>query len=167
MSSSKPDGAALGHELSLWVVLFHEQLAARLHVNATEHKVLGIISRTPGTHPARLVAETGLSNAAITKIVDRLAELGYVERARDSTDGRRTTLTATTAHRQALADAMAPMLDGMDQVVAGFDAAELDTVARWLTGTVSVMRDAALALAAENRGSRLVAGAEGRRPPTG
>ncbi len=167
MSSSKPDGAALGHELSLWAVLFHEQLAARLHVNATEHKVLGIISRTPGTHPARLVTETGLSNAAITKIVDRLAELGYVERARDPADGRRTTLTATTAHRQALTDAMAPVLDGMDQVVAGFDTAELDTVARWLTGTVSVMRDAALALAAENRDSRLVTGAEGRRPPTG
>ncbi|MEU6112426.1 MarR family transcriptional regulator [Streptomyces albidoflavus] len=151
MSSSKPDGAALGHELSLWVVLFHEQLAARLHVNATEHKVLGIISRTPGTHPAHLVAETGLSNAAITKIVDRLVDLGYVGRARDAADGRRVTLTATRAHQQALTDAMTPMLDGMDQVVAGFDQPELETIARWLTGTVSVMRDATLALAAENR----------------
>ncbi|MGW9327169.1 hypothetical protein [Streptomyces koyangensis] len=66
-------------------------------------------------------------------------------------DGRRVTLTATTAHRQALTDAMAPMLDGMDKVVAGFDQPELDTIARWLTGTVSVMRDATLALAAENR----------------
>ncbi|MGW5885866.1 hypothetical protein [Streptomyces koyangensis] len=66
-------------------------------------------------------------------------------------DGRRATLTATTAHRQALTDAMAPMLDGMDKVVAGFDQPELDTIARWLTGTVSVMRDATLALAAENR----------------
>lgn len=46
---------------------------------------------------------------------------------------------------------MAPMLDGMDKVVAGFDQPELDTIARWLTGTVSVMRDATLALAAENR----------------
>ncbi|MEU2590985.1 hypothetical protein ABZ630_09125 [Streptomyces albidoflavus] len=26
-SAAKPDGAAPGHELSLWVVLFHEQLA--------------------------------------------------------------------------------------------------------------------------------------------
>ncbi|MGW3624781.1 hypothetical protein [Streptomyces sp. NPDC000880] len=34
-------------------------------------------------HPARLVAETGLSNRAITKIVDRLVPLGYVDRARD------------------------------------------------------------------------------------
>ncbi|WP_186783826.1 hypothetical protein [Streptomyces sp. CBG33] len=27
LTTSKPDGAALGHELSLWVVLLYEQLA--------------------------------------------------------------------------------------------------------------------------------------------
>ncbi|MFH9613650.1 MarR family winged helix-turn-helix transcriptional regulator [Streptomyces pratensis] len=153
MTSSKTDGAALGHELSLWVVLFHEQLAARLQVNATEHKVLGIIGRTPGTHPARLVVETGLSNAAITKIVDRLVGLGYVDRARDPADGRRVVLTATAEHRRVLAGAMAPMLEGMDKVVAGLDEVELAAVGRWLTGTVSVMRDATLALSEENRDS--------------
>ncbi|MFF8609024.1 MarR family winged helix-turn-helix transcriptional regulator [Streptomyces sp. NPDC015346] len=152
--SNNRDGAALGHELSLWVVLYHEQLAARLHVNATEHKVLGIIGRTPGTHPARLVSETGLSNAAITKIVDRLVALGYVDRARDPADGRRFTLTATTAHRRVLTETMAPMLAGMDQVVRGLDEAELAAVGRWLTGTVAVMRDATLSLAEENRTPR-------------
>ncbi|WP_217991769.1 hypothetical protein, partial [Streptomyces albidoflavus] len=74
-------------------------------------------------------------------------------RARDAADGRRVALTATTAHRQALADAMAPMLDGMDKVVAGFGQQERDTIARRLTGTVAVMRDATLALATENRDS--------------
>ncbi|MFI2669646.1 hypothetical protein ACH5AU_08825 [Streptomyces albidoflavus] len=63
---------------------------------------------------------------------------------------------ASTAHRQALADATAQMLDGMDQVIAGFDQPELDTIARWLTRTVSVVRDATLALAAENRDRQAV-----------
>ncbi|MGW6853510.1 MarR family winged helix-turn-helix transcriptional regulator [Streptomyces virginiae] len=149
--STEPDGATLGHELSLWVVLYHEQLAARLHVNATEHKVLGIIARTPGTTPGRLVGETGLSNAAITKIIDRLAALGYVERARDPGDRRRFTLTATAAHRRVVGAAMAPMTAGMAEVVQGLDESELAAVGRWLTGTVAVMREAALALAEENR----------------
>uniref|UniRef100_A0AAU2K405 MarR family transcriptional regulator n=1 Tax=Streptomyces sp. NBC_00049 TaxID=2903617 RepID=A0AAU2K405_9ACTN len=39
----------------------------------------------------RLVGETGLSNAAITKIIDRPAALGYVERARDPGDRHRFT----------------------------------------------------------------------------
>ncbi|MFE6715982.1 hypothetical protein ACFVDU_00185 [Streptomyces albidoflavus] len=41
----------------------------------------------------------------------------------------------------------------MNKVVAGFDQLELETIGRWLTRTVSVMRDATLALAAENRDS--------------
>ncbi|MDL4776245.1 MULTISPECIES: MarR family winged helix-turn-helix transcriptional regulator [Thermomonosporaceae] len=145
--NSEPDGALLGHQLSLWVVLYHEALASRLHVNATEHKVLGIIGRARGVHPAQLVAETGLSDAAITKIVDRLVSLGYVDRARDPSDGRRFTLTVTAVHRQVTAEAMAPMLIGMEHLLQGFDAAELETVGRWLTGTVAVMREATLSLA--------------------
>ncbi|MFB8417987.1 hypothetical protein ACFC63_21020 [Streptomyces albidoflavus] len=46
----------------------------------------------------------------------------------------------------------------MNKVVAGFDQPELDTIARWLTGTVSVMRDATLALAAENRDRQVLFG---------
>ncbi|WP_405861718.1 MarR family transcriptional regulator [Streptomyces sp. NBC_00090] len=149
--STDRDGASLGHELSLWIVLFHEALAARLHVNATEHKVLGIIGRTPGTHPADLAASTGLSNAAITKIVDRLVTLGYVDRTRDPSDGRRFTLTATVTHQRTVAEAMAPMLAGMERVVSGFDQAQLETVGRWLMGTVAVMRESTLALRADER----------------
>uniref|UniRef100_A0AAU2K332 MarR family transcriptional regulator n=1 Tax=Streptomyces sp. NBC_00049 TaxID=2903617 RepID=A0AAU2K332_9ACTN len=47
---------------------------------------------------------------------------------------------------------MAPMTAGMAEVVQGLDESELVAVGRWLTGTVAVMREAALALAEENRG---------------
>ncbi|MEV7521559.1 hypothetical protein [Streptomyces sp. NPDC091371] len=37
-------------------------------------------------------------------------------------------------------------------MVQGLDESELAAVGRWLTGTVAVMRESALALAEENRG---------------
>src|SRR5690606_11104545 len=76
-------GDDLGFELSLAVVMFHEAIAQRLGVNNTEHKVLDLIARhETGPTPGELAAATGLSNPAITKIVDRLVRAGLARRER-------------------------------------------------------------------------------------
>jgi DNA-binding MarR family transcriptional regulator len=142
------DGALLGHELSLWVVLYHEALAARLGVNTTEHKILDTIGARPGITPTQLVQHTGLSSAAITKITSRLVGLGYVERAHDEADGRRVRLSITAAHRGATASLYAPMVAAMQRLLEPFDDAQRHVITEWLTGTVQVLRDATLALGA-------------------
>ncbi|MFJ7124939.1 MarR family winged helix-turn-helix transcriptional regulator [Streptomyces sp. NPDC098101] len=139
---SPMDGASLGHELSLRVVLFHDAVAARLGVNTTEHKVLDLIGRHPGVSPTRLAQETGLSHAAITKITNRLVELGYVRRERDPSDGRKFALAVTPEHRQSMTGLMAPLIDGMSRVTSELTESERETVGRWLTGTVTALREA-------------------------
>ncbi len=129
------------------MVLYHETVAARLGLNATENKVLGLIGREPGVSPTRLAEETRLSHAAITKITQRLVQLGYVARERDATDGRRVSLTSTARHREAMSGLMTPLLDGMAKVTGELTEAELGTVARWLSGTIAALRDATTALA--------------------
>ncbi len=75
--------------------------AARLGVNRTDLRCLEVLDRR-GPLPAGAVAEAaGLSPAAVTKIVDRLVALGYVERTRDAADRRRV-VVATTDHERAL-----------------------------------------------------------------
>ncbi|MFC9792904.1 MarR family winged helix-turn-helix transcriptional regulator [Streptomyces sp. NPDC057695] len=135
-------GASLGHELSLWVVLFHDAVAAHLSVNATEHKVLDLIGRHPGSSPTRLAQETGLSHAAITKITHRLVGLGYVRRERDPADGRKFALFVTPEHRQSMTGVMAPLIDGMSRVTSELTESERETVGRWLIGTVTALREA-------------------------
>ncbi|WP_411081186.1 MarR family transcriptional regulator [Streptomyces sp. cmx-18-6] len=134
------DGRAMGQELSLRVILFHEAVAAHLGLNATEHKVLSLIAREPGISPGQLVDRTGLSNPAITKIVHRLAELGHVDRRRDGSDGRRYALHVAEGHRRDLARLFAPMAEAMNGLVDGMDDVERAAVTRWLTGTIEILR---------------------------
>ncbi|GGY80344.1 MarR family transcriptional regulator [Streptomyces nitrosporeus] len=136
------DGASLGHELSLWVVLFHDAVAAHLGVNATEHKVLDLVGRHPGVSPTRLAQETRLSYAAITKITHHLVELGYVRRERDPSDGRKFALFVSPEHRRSMTGVMAPLIAGMARVTGELTESERETVSRWLMGTVTALREA-------------------------
>ncbi|MFE9172961.1 MarR family winged helix-turn-helix transcriptional regulator [Streptomyces kebangsaanensis] len=145
-SPPRPDGIALGQELSLRVVLFHEAVASRLGLNATEHKLLSLIARDPGIGPSELVTYTGLSHPAITKAVNKLVGLGYTERRRDSSDRRRFTLYATPLRRQRMAGVLAPMAEAMESLVDGMDEAERRAVTRWVTGTIDVLRRSTAAL---------------------
>lgn len=144
-----PDGTALGQELSLRVVLFHEAVAAHLGLNATENKILSLVAHRPGISPGELVAQTGLSNPAITKVVHHLVALGHVERHRDGSDGRRFALKVTAGHRRNLAELFAPMADAMNRLVDGMDEAERAAVTRWLTGTIEILRRSTVDLTAE------------------
>ena len=50
--------------------------------------------------PTELLAELSITMAAITKRIDRLAETGYVQRARDPDDGRSVRIVLTDAGRR-------------------------------------------------------------------
>lgn len=140
------DGAILGHQLSLWVVLYHDALAGRLGVNATEHKILDIVVQQPGITPTQLAEQTGLSQPAITKIVGRLVERSYVARERDGTDGRSFQLAVTPSYRSEVAGILGPMAARMSRLAATLNEDERHAVTRWLTATIEILRESALAL---------------------
>ncbi|WP_432742587.1 MarR family winged helix-turn-helix transcriptional regulator [Streptomyces sp. JH002] len=144
------EGARLGRELSLRVVVFHEAVAARLGVNATEHKVLGLIGARSGVTPGQLATATGLSHAAITKITNRLVHLGHVSRERDPSDGRKVTLRPTTGHRRSTAEAMAPLAAHMSRVTERFTPEELRVIGRWVVATGEALQQATAEVTAED-----------------
>ena len=140
-SAGPPDGSALGHELSLAVVMFHEQVARTLGVSASEHKVLDMLSRGGQLTPGEIARQTRLSGAAVTKIIDNLVSLHYVERAPHSTDRRSVRLLLTEEYRRASWPATAGLAE---RVLAGneaFDDDELAAINRWLVGVIEALRD--------------------------
>lgn len=141
MDSSRDAGALLGHELSLWVVLYHDAIADRLGLNATEHKILDAIARQPGVTPTQLAAQTRLSQPAITKVVHRLVELSYAQRDRDRADGRRQQLSVTASHRETMATMYAPMVAAMNRLAGELSDTERHAVARWLTAAIEILRE--------------------------
>jgi DNA-binding MarR family transcriptional regulator len=70
-------------------VLFHQAIADRLGLGATEHRTLDILLLNGPRTAGELAATTGLTTGAITGVVDRLERAGFVRRERDRDDRRR------------------------------------------------------------------------------
>jgi DNA-binding MarR family transcriptional regulator len=68
---------------------FDNVAAERLGVNRTDLACLDIISRRGPVTAGDVARDTGLTTGAVTAVIDRLEERGYVTRVRDAEDRRR------------------------------------------------------------------------------
>ncbi|HEX5369941.1 MAG TPA: MarR family transcriptional regulator [Dehalococcoidia bacterium] len=87
---------------SAWTVFFHTVVAHTLGLNTTDHRCLDLIWQAEGIGkgdqltPGRLAHLTQLTSGAITGILDRLEQAGYIRREHDPEDRRRVIIRAVT-----------------------------------------------------------------------
>jgi DNA-binding MarR family transcriptional regulator len=77
-------------EMSTETIMFHQIVADELGLYITDHKCMDIIHRFGAMPAGRLGELTGLTTGAITGMIDRLEKAGYVRRANDPKDRRKT-----------------------------------------------------------------------------
>ncbi|MDQ3838117.1 MAG: MarR family transcriptional regulator [Thermoproteota archaeon] len=77
-------------EMSTETIMFHQAVADELGLHITDHKCMDIIHRFGAMPAGRLGEMTGLTTGAITGMIDRLEKAGYVRRANDPKDRRKT-----------------------------------------------------------------------------
>src|ERR671931_1554679 len=82
-------------EMSTETILFHQAVADILDFHITDHRCMHFIHRYGAMPAGRLCELTGLTTAAVTGIIDRLEEAGYVRRTDDPKDRRRTIVEPT------------------------------------------------------------------------
>src|SRR5919206_4618659 len=82
-------------EISTETIMFHQAVADVLGLHITDHKCLDFIYRFGAMPAGRLAELTGLTTGAVTGIIDRLEKAGYVRRANDPKDRRRTIVEPT------------------------------------------------------------------------
>jgi DNA-binding MarR family transcriptional regulator len=82
-------------EMSTETIMFHQAVADELGLYITDHKCMDIIHRFGSMPAGRLGELTGLTTGAITGMIDRLEKAGYVRRANDPKDRRRTIVEPT------------------------------------------------------------------------
>ena len=113
------------------LVLFHQAVAERLGLTATEFKSLRLLEHLGPLSLSALAREAGLQPGTMSGLVDKLTSAGLILRERDPKDKRRTMRAASPeAAAKALAlyrdqgAAMAALLDGYDahafEAVLGF-----------------------------------------------
>src|SRR2546421_8445076 len=68
---------------------FYRAAAARIGMTVTDMQVIDILESTGPSTAGQLADLTGLTTGAVTGMLNRLEEAGFVQRERDPNDGRR------------------------------------------------------------------------------
>jgi DNA-binding MarR family transcriptional regulator len=114
------------------MILFHAAIARRAELNPTELHCLRLIARRSGATATELAHSTGLTLPAMTAVVDRLGEMGFVKRERDAADRRRVILTANRKAAARIDALYAGYSARIAKILNGYTDQEFEIVLRYL-----------------------------------
>jgi DNA-binding MarR family transcriptional regulator len=130
-------------EMSTETIMFHQSVADVLGLHITDHKCLDLI-RQYGAMPAGRIAElTGLTTGAVTGIIDRLEKAGYVRRANDPKDRRRTIVEPVRNKKweRKIEAIFIPFHEGMHKLLSSYSDGELAFLLDVLTKSIEQTRE--------------------------
>lgn len=108
-------------------------------IHRTDLEFLDLLDQEPLTTASRLAELSGLTNGAVTGVLDRLERAGLVARERDTEDRRRV-YVRKAAGAEAIDVLYGPLSESLHAVLADFDDAELETLARYAEVASSAMQ---------------------------
>jgi DNA-binding MarR family transcriptional regulator len=103
-------------------------------VTVAQSGLLFILGQRDGVPMGEAGAALELGPPGISGLVDRMIAANLIKRRADPDDGRAWRLWLTPTGRMALERAKAGLSEVNARLAEGFTEAELDVVARWLTG---------------------------------
>ena len=106
-------------------------------VTAAQSGLLFVLGQRDGVLMGEAGAALDLGPPGISGLVDRMTSANLIRRRADPEDGRAWRLWLTPAGRAALAQSKAGLAEINARLTDGFTEAEVDVVARWLTGLQS------------------------------
>jgi DNA-binding MarR family transcriptional regulator len=109
-----------------------EAFCRLLGVNRTDGRCLDVIDQRPGLTAGELAVAVGLSPGAVTTVLDRLEERGFVTRTRDPEDRRRVTVKLTPDANRLAWEAYGPLGEMGGPMIGEFSDKELEAVIRFL-----------------------------------
>jgi DNA-binding MarR family transcriptional regulator len=120
---------------------FDALAAERLGVNETDLHCLNIIEASGGLTAGELAVQSGLTNGAITGVLDRLERAGFAQRVPDPGDRRRVQVQVTAAFYKRADRIWGPMAEEMQATLAKrFTKYELQRMTDLLHVTAEVGR---------------------------
>jgi DNA-binding MarR family transcriptional regulator len=125
-------------EMSTETIMFHQAVADILGLHITDHKCLDLIHHYGAMPAGRLAELTGLTTGAVTGIIDRLEEAGYVRRTDDPKDRRRIIVEPTKNKKweRKIEAIFIPLHERMHKLLSSYSDSELDFLLDVLTKTL-------------------------------
>ena len=115
-----------------------EAFSAKLGVNRTDGRCLDIIDQRGGLTAGELATAVGLTPGAVTTVLDRLEEHGFVARRRDPEDRRRVIVEMTDEARKLAWEAYGPLGEMGAPIVGKLSDKELRTIIEFLRGGTEI-----------------------------
>lgn len=106
-----------------------EAAATLFGVNRTDLRIIGLVHQVGALSAGELAKAAGLSPAATTTAVQRLAAAGHLTRSTDSNDRRRALVRLTPAAAELLETAYGPVARGGRRILSRYTTAELAVIA--------------------------------------
>lgn len=135
-------GMDLGRELSAQSIFFHEVVARKLALNATDTRCLDLIGRARDAEVTAgdLGRATGLTTGAVTGILDRLETAGMVERVRDSRDRRKIIVRPIPEGMRRLSPFYDHLGTEMMRLASRYQTQELELISDFLEQNLTLLK---------------------------
>jgi DNA-binding MarR family transcriptional regulator len=135
-------GTRLGREISAQTVFFHEAVARKLGLNATDTRCLDLMARSEGSPVSAgdVGRATGLTTGAVTGILDRLEAAGLVERWRDASDRRKVFVRPTPEAARRIGVVYEALGAAMMKLASGYQTNELELINDFLERNLALLK---------------------------
>ncbi len=130
--------------------LFHDAMARTIGLHSTDEKVLRLLGADAMT-AGDLVNHTGLTGAAVTALVDRLINLGYVTRERDPGDRRKVVIRTVSAKLRDIDHLYGGLRGALQALLSKYDNAEFTAIMDFLSRATATMAEQTEKLAGNTR----------------
>ena len=120
--------------------LFDEAAAALAGLNRTDFRCLDIVWQDGPLTAGELAAKARLTSGAVTAVLDRLEEAGYVRRVRDVADRRRVLVEFMPDLTERAQAGYGPLVADGEQLLARFSEDELEVIADFIRSNRELLR---------------------------
>jgi DNA-binding MarR family transcriptional regulator len=132
-----------GRELSSSSMFFHSLMAEQFGLTVTDWRAWDVVLRHGPLTAGELAQRTGLTPGAVTGLIDRLVELGAVERVRDTEDRRKVLVRASgrLEQQEEANQLFRPMVEATEKLYADYTEAQLKLVTEFMTRMAALLRE--------------------------
>jgi DNA-binding MarR family transcriptional regulator len=135
-------------EFTSAVDVVNQIIAERMGVNRTDHRVLEILNRRGAMTAGDLARAAHLTTGAVTAVVDRLEDVGFVRRVRDTEDRRRVLIEQTLESTRTAMRYYQPYMSATFESMTKYNADELEVVRDFMRGAAALSEEYAQELRA-------------------
>lgn len=126
--------------------LFGQTVAIRFGLTESDIEALEVLIDSGAATAGRLSDLTGLTTGAVTRVIDRLEQAGYVRRIPDPADRRRVIVEVVPERIAPVEKTIARVGDASASVIIGYSEGDLKVINDFLTRMAAIRRDEANAL---------------------